>query len=61
MDQDAALEPAKVLERSLEDPPIKRKPIGSKKLCKMQRDMQPFQEPSEKAKGLIDMQGMWIW
>ena len=30
MDQDAALEPVEVLERSLEDPPIKRRPAWFK-------------------------------
>jgi hypothetical protein len=44
------LELAELLERSIEEPPIKRRFACIKEKLKKQRNCSPFQEPSEKKK-----------
>jgi hypothetical protein len=60
MDQDSVLEPAEVLERSLEEPPIKRRLTWLKENSTRSRETcSPFQELSEKEKGHKGLQVMF--
>jgi hypothetical protein len=58
---DPILELAELLERSIEEPPIKRRFACIKEKLKKQRNCSPFQEPSEKEKGLQGLQVILLW
>ena len=58
---DPMLELAELAERSIEEPPIKRRFACIKEKLKKQRNCSPFQEPSEKEKGLQGLQVILLW